>query len=119
MKKSIQFTENVLEEKVAKVEQNVCELQEKFNKVEEDAADMNDYIEEAENIHNKLVELEDRSRRNNISIEGIKEHNIESREECERRIHSMLKERLDIENMEIERAHRKGRKSRSKPRTIV
>ena len=31
----------------------------------------------------------------------------------------MLKERLDIENVEIERAHRAGRKSRSKPRTIV
>ena len=80
---------------------------------------MNDYIEEAENIHNKLVELEDRSRRNNIRTDGIKEHNKESWEECEKRIHSMLKERLDIENVEIERAHRAVRKSRNKPRTIV
>ena len=31
----------------------------------------------------------------------------------------MLKERLDIENVEMERAHRAGTKSRSKPRTIV
>ena len=31
----------------------------------------------------------------------------------------MLKERLDIENVEIERAHRAGRKTRNKPRTIV
>ena len=87
LKKSIEFTENVLEEKVAKVEQNVCELQEKFKKVEEDVAYMKDYIEDAENIHNKLVELEDRLRRNNIRIDGIKEHNKESREECERRVH--------------------------------
>ena len=65
------------------------------------------------------MELEDRSRRNNIRIDGIKEHNKESWEECERRVHSMLKERLDIENVEIERAHRAGRKSRSTPRTIV
>ena len=36
MKKSIEFTENVLEEKAAKVEQNFCELQGKFKKVEED-----------------------------------------------------------------------------------
>ena len=49
----------------------------------------------------------------------MKEHNKESWEECERRVHSMLKERLDIENVEIERAHRAGRKNRSKPRTIV
>ena len=31
----------------------------------------------------------------------------------------MLKERLDIENVGIEGAHRAGRKSRNKPRTIV
>ena len=33
LKKSIQFTENVLDERVAKVGQNVCELQGKFKKV--------------------------------------------------------------------------------------
>ena len=99
MKKGIEFTENVLEEKVAKVEQNVCELQVKFKKVEEDVTYMNDYMEDAENIHNKLVELEDPSRRNKIRIARIKEHNKESWEECERRVHLMLKERLDIENV--------------------
>ena len=81
LKKSIEFTENVLEEKVAKVEQNVCELQEKFNKVKEDVTYMNDNIEYTENIHNKLVELEDRLRRINIRIDGIKEYNKESWEE--------------------------------------
>ena len=106
MKKSIEFTENVLGEKVAKVEQNVCELQGKFKKVEEDVTYMNDYIEDAEDIQNKLVELEDRSRRNNIRIDGIKEHNKESWEECERRVHLMLKERLDIENVHIEQGEK-------------
>ena len=71
MKKSTEFTENVLEEKIAKVEQNVCELQGKFRKVEEDVTYMDNYIEDAENIHNKLVEQEDRSRQNNIRIDGI------------------------------------------------
>ena len=80
---------------------------------------MNDYIEDAENIDNKLVELEDRSRRKNVRIDGIKEHIKETWDECERRVHSMLKERLDIENVEIDRAHRAGRKSGSKPRTTV
>ena len=87
MKNSIEFTENVLEETVAKVELNVCELQGKFKKVEEDVTDMKDYIEDAENIHNKLVELEDCSRQKNIRIDVIKEHKKESWEECERRIH--------------------------------
>ena len=74
LKNSIEFTENVFDEKVAKVEQNVCELQGKCKKVEEDVTYMNDYIKDAENIQNKLVELEDRSRRNNIRIDGVKEH---------------------------------------------
>ena len=77
LKKSIEFTENVLVEKVAKVEQNVCELQGKFKKVEEDVTYMNNYFEDAENIHNKLVELEDRSKRKNVRIDKIKEHNKE------------------------------------------
>ena len=42
---------------------------------------MNDNIEYTENIHNKLVELEDRLRRINIRIDGIKEYNKESWEE--------------------------------------
>ena len=36
LKKSIEFTENVLKGKFAKVEQNFCELQGKSKKVEED-----------------------------------------------------------------------------------
>ena len=39
---------------------------------------MNDYIEDAENIHNKQVELKDRPRRNNRRIDRIKEHKKES-----------------------------------------
>ena len=70
--KSIEFTENVLDEKVAKVGQNVCELQGKFKKVEEDVTYMNDYFEDAENIHNKLVELENCSKRKNMKIDIIK-----------------------------------------------
>ena len=42
---------------------------------------MNDNIEYTENIHNKLVELEDRLRRINIRIDGIKKYNKESWEE--------------------------------------
>ena len=33
---------------------------------------MNDHIENTENIHNKLVELEDHSKRNNINRSGFK-----------------------------------------------
>ena len=69
---------------------------------------MNNYIEDTENIHNKLIELENCSRRNNIGIDGGKEDTKESWKECKRRFHSMLKGRLDsecgdnVENVRIE-----------------
>ena len=67
---------------------------------------MNDHVEDTQNTHNKLVELEDCSRRNNIKIDRVKEDSKETWEESERRVHSMLKEVLDLKNMEIERVHR-------------
>ena len=63
LKKSIEFTENVLEEKVSKVERTAFELHERVSKLEKDVTYMNDYIEDIESIHEKLEELEDRSRR--------------------------------------------------------
>ena len=104
MKKSIEFAESVLKNKISKVEPDFCELKGKITRVEEDLKYTS--TEDKENIHNKLVELEDRSRQNNIRIDGVKKDSKESWVECERRVHSMLNERLDIENVEIERVHR-------------
>ena len=36
-----------------------------------------------EYVHNNLVDLEDRSRRNNLRIDGIKEKERQSWEDCE------------------------------------
>ena len=60
----------------------------------------------------KLVDLEDRSRRNNLRFEGIKEHENKSWEDCENKINDLLENKLkmDIENVVIERAHRTGKK---------
>ena len=52
---------------------------------------MKDYARDTENIHNKLVELEDCSGRNNIRFDGLKEDSKESWEECGRRVLSLLK----------------------------
>ena len=72
-------------------------------------------------IRRKLVDLEDRSRRNNLRVLGIKEDPRESWEECENKIYDLLEEKLEMEtsNITIERAHRVGEKSNDKERTIV
>ena len=72
-------------------------------------------------IENKLVDLEDRSRRNNLRINGIKEGKNETWEECEKRVNCFLEEKLDMDTSEIwiERAHRVGEKKRGQERQIV
>ena len=50
-------------------------------------------------IRNKLTELEDRLRRNNTRIDGIAEEPGKTWEECERKIHRLLSEELDINDV--------------------
>ena len=72
----------------------------------------------------KLNDSENRSRRNNIRIDGILECEKETWEKSEEKIQQVIKEKLKItEYIIIERAHRVGNKEKSKqsnrPRTIV
>ena len=76
-----------------------------------------------ENFTNKLFDLEDRSRRNNLIIDGISESRNETWEECEEEIQKVFNEMFGVKNVQIERAHRSKRnKSNSnsgKLKTIV
>ena len=69
----------------------------------------------------KLIDLENRSRQNNLRFEGIKEHENESWEDCENTIYDLLENKLemDIENVVIKRAHRTGKKSKNRSRPIA
>ena len=69
----------------------------------------------------KSVDLADRSRRNNLRFEGIKEHENESWEDYKNEIYDLLENKLemDIENVVIERAHRTGKKNKNRSRPIV
>ena len=72
-------------------------------------------------IDAKLIDLEDRSRRNNLRFGGIKEHENGSWEYCENRIYDLLGKKLemDIENVVIERAHRTEKTSKNRSWPIV
>ena len=112
LKKSIEFTENVLEEKVQ-------ECQEKAEDLDERIQEMYEWQLDPEYAHNKLVDLEDRSRQNNLNIDGIKEKVGKSWEDCKAEAEKFFREKLDIEDKTIiERAHRAKKKTK-KPRTII
>ena len=76
-----------------------------------------------EYVRNELIDLEDRSRRNNLRIDGISESRNETWQECAEEIQKVFNERLGVKNVQIERTHRSKRsKSNSNSensRTIV
>ena len=116
LRHSIDHTENVLEDKVARVEGNLGHI---GNRVKE----MYDYKLGPSFIEDKLIDLEDQSRQNNLRIEGIKEKPNETWEDCKSELPTLFKESLGIEEqVVIERTHRvktdKSKKSNT-PRTIV
>ena len=110
----------MLEEKVAKAERKVEKLEEQINEIWDYQVDP----ERLKFTKIKIVELEDRSRWNNLPIDGITEKENENWDECEQEVQWLIKNKLGIaENIVTERAHRIKKKGNSenpeKSRTIV
>ena len=72
-------------------------------------------------ICRKLVDLEDRSKRNSLQILGFKEDSRESWEEYENNVYDLLEEifKMEKSNMTLERAQRIGEKSNDKEGLIM
>ena len=126
LKKSMEFTQNDLEERANNVEENMCKVKEDLKDIYEYQIDPDNVNDSLADIRNKLTELEDRSRRNNIRIVKIAEEPGETWEECESKVHCLLSEELDINDVVIERAHRvkvyrheKKNSKKLRSRTIV
>ena len=118
---SLEFSQNEYDDKVKNMGDKVQKLEEEINLMKEQlhviqTAKPSCAIE----TDAKFVDLRDRSERNNLRLEGIKEHGNESCEDCENKFYDLLKNKLeiDIENVVIERAHRTGKNNKSRSRPI-
>ena len=70
----------------------------------------------------KVRDLEDSSRRNNLRFDGLSQAQGEDWHGIEANIKRLIKEKLGIENVEIEHANRIGKEERddhSQKRTII
>ena len=73
LKKSTEFVQDDLEERVNNVEEHMCKVKQDLKEIYEYQIDP-DYVNDSlTDIRNKLTELEDRLRRNDIRIDGIAE----------------------------------------------
>ena len=116
LKDTFEFTENVIEKKVEKLETELDDLEGKVQEIW-------DYQKNPDHIQHKLVELKNRSRRNNLWIDGTEEEEGETWEISEAKATKVFKEKLEInKDIMIERAHRTKRnkdKDKKRPRTIL
>ena len=56
----------------------------------------------------KLRDMKDRSRRNNLRIDGLNDVKNETLEKIKQILKSMIEGKLEIEDVNIKRAHRVG-----------
>ena len=109
----MEFTEGRLDEEIATVKDDISKMKSDVRSIERDLLDPNDVSE-------KLIELEDRSRRNNLRFDGLTEDTNETWDDCERKIQKILSDKLEItEDVEIERCHCMGKRKENRPRTII
>ena len=113
IKKSLEFTQNKFDEELAIVKSNIKKVKSDMKEITEDLLD-------SDKVSSKLIELEDRSLRNNLRIDGIAEDQNESWHECEEKVLEVIKGKLEIQDpIEIDRCHRMGKHKRNRPRTII
>ena len=66
-----------------------------------------DYQIDPDKVGKKLMDLEDRYRKNNLKIDGVAEENGETWDDCKQKVKEIFMGKLELENdIIIGRAHR-------------
>ena len=115
MTKSLEFTQKELHDGLVNVKNDIKKVQTDLREIEDDLLDPTFVMQ-------KLTELEDRSRRNNVRIEDIPEISNETWKSCEEEVRKIIKNKLDMtDDIEVDCYHRmsKFQRKKLKPRTVV
>ena len=113
LKISLETSQEIFEKKFQKVNDNLSKQKQKHKE------DINKLWKDNDQLCERLRDLEDRSRRDIPRIDGIAEVENETWEQTEEILQNLFKEKLQLENISVERAHRVGNKEKNNKRTIV
>nr|XP_047139051.1 uncharacterized protein LOC124814972 [Hydra vulgaris] len=127
MLKLISANAKITSDRQQKAETNINYSMEKIKRLEKDVLDIKERVcqneahksDEFIDFKKKIRQIEDRSQRNNLKIDGIKENENEIWSKSEIKVIKVFQESLVVENVRIERAHRSGRRDAKTPRTII
>ena len=121
IKTSLDFSGDVTENKIKEVSEHLEKIKIELKTTQRTQGDI---FNTTSATKKKIIDLEDRSRRCNLRIDGVKESTNENWKETKSKVKLLLKENLEInEIIEIDRAHRIAlsdfKRDNNKPRTIV
>ena len=117
LKTSINFISDDAEKKFENIKKNTERVQSEIKNVHLLNTEERDSLYEHKE---KLIDLEDRQRRNNLRIDGVVENVGETWEITEQKVKEIFRNNLNIDNhIEVDRAHRVGQKRENRQRTIV
>ena len=123
MERSIEFKDKMYDDLIKRLDSMEKILKDEQDDNQKNIHEMN---EEVKTLKDKILEMEsrqdyqdDQSRRNNIRISGLPEDANETWEMTQQKVADLLKEKLEMPDVEIERAHRTGRRLEGKPRQVV
>ena len=113
LKISLETSQEIFEKKFQKVNYNLSKQKQKHKE------DINELWKDNDQLRERLRDVEDRFRRDNLRIDGIAEVENETWEPAEQILQNLFNEKLQLENISVERAHRVGKKEKNNKRTIV
>ncbi len=111
---------------IKKVDQRVDQVMEQNRMLNERIDNLVDILqfERAQRLklNTRLIDLDDRQRRDNLVIDGIEDSDRETPKQCEERTRKYMKDKLKVDNADsivIDRVHRLGKFKQNKNRPTI
>ncbi|KAK3889136.1 hypothetical protein Pcinc_006877 [Petrolisthes cinctipes] len=127
-KAAMEIVVKQMNDQIKKLEGKVSDLTVSLEFTQREVDELKTEIkEQTKSSHEKMKQLEERinyqedySRKKNVRISGVEERDgNETWEQSVKTVTSLLQDKLQLEGLELERAHRVGVRRDAKPRTIV
>ena len=109
---SFETSQEIFEKKFQKVDDDLSKQKQKHKE------DIKELWKDNDQVCERLRDLEDRSSCDNLRIDGIAEVENETWEKTEEILQNLFQEKLQLENILVERVHRVGNKEKNNKQTL-
>lgn len=112
--------QNQMDNRLANLEESLTKIMNQCARVEILERTVEDVKRTVQHQQQRLIDLEDRARRNNVIVFGVPESENETREDIEQKVvKNIFSEKLGVMVSSVERIHRLGQKKQSRDRPVI